>query len=93
MAVRWVTLALGSALLMVQADLWVGRGSLPHRWALERELSQVQAANAAARDRNARLNAEVTDLKEGLEMVEHRARSELGMLRPDEVLVQFGQRR
>lgn len=93
MALRWVTIALGGALLMVQADLWVGRGSLPHRWSLERQLSQVQAGNDAARERNARVAAEVADLKEGLEMVEDRARRDLGMLRPDEILVQVGPRR
>lgn len=93
MAVRWVTLGLGAALLMVQADLWIGRGSLPHRWSLERELAEVNRANAAASTRNQRLAAEVADLKEGLEMVEERARSELGMLRPNEVLVQVGKPR
>jgi cell division protein FtsB len=41
-----------------------------------------------ARARNARLAAEVSDLKEGLEMVEEKARAELGMVRPDEILVQ-----
>lgn len=93
MALRWVTIGLGGALLMVQADLWIGRGSLPHRWSLERQLAQVQAANTAARERNTRVAAEVADLKEGLEMVEDRARRDLGMLRPDEILVQVGPRR
>ena len=48
---------------------------------------------ARARERNARVTAEVTDLKEGLEMVEDKARSELGMIKPDEVLVQVSKRR
>lgn len=85
---RWVTLALAALILVVQADLWLGKGSLPYVWSLQRELDQQLAANQAARERNARTAAEVTDLKEGLEMVEDKARSELGMLRPDEILVQ-----
>ena len=43
----------------------------------------------SARDRNSRVTAEVTDLRDGLEMVEEKARSELGMVRPDEILVQI----
>ena len=46
------------------------------------------AANTAAKTRNSRLDAEVRDLKEGLEMVEEKARFELGMVKPDEILVQ-----
>jgi cell division protein FtsB len=90
---RWVTLCLAVLLLLVQADLWLGRGSLPQVWKLQRELKTQKDSNERARDRNARVMAEVTDLKEGLEMVEDKARSELGMIKPDEVLVQVTQRR
>lgn len=90
---RWITLVLAALLLLVQADLWLGRGSLPQVWKLQRELSAQLQANERARERNGRVNAEVTDLKEGLEMVEDKARSELGMLKPDEVLVQVSRRR
>jgi cell division protein FtsB len=91
--VRWITLVLAALLLLVQVDLWLGRGSLPQVWKLQRELSAQLQANERARERNGRVNAEVTDLKEGLEMVEDKARSELGMLKPDEVLVQVSRRR
>jgi cell division protein FtsB len=90
---RWVTLSLAVLLLLVQADLWLGRGSLPQVWKLQRELKAQQDTNERARERNARVTAEVTDLKEGLEMVEDKARSELGMIKPDEVLVQVTKRR
>ena len=56
---------------------------------LQKQLDAQRLANAAARERNARVAAEVNDLKEGLEMVEETARAELGMLRPDEILVQM----
>lgn len=85
---RWVTLALAALIVAVQVDLWLGKSSLPYVWSLQNELDQQLAVNEAARERNARTAAEVSDLKEGLEMVEDKARSELGMLRPDEILVQ-----
>jgi cell division protein FtsB len=62
-------------------------------WSLQRQLEAQQARNDALRNRNRAVSAEVADLKEGLEMVEEKARSELGMLRPDEVLVQLTPRR
>jgi len=91
--VRWVTIALAVLLLLVQADLWLGRGSLPQVWKLQRDLAAQQQTNERARERNARVTAEVTDLKEGLEMVEDKARSELVMLKPDEILVQVSRPR
>jgi cell division protein FtsB len=85
---RWVTVVLAALLLAVQADLWLGRSSLPYVMSLQTQLREQQAINEAARQRNQRLLAEVSDLKDGLEMVEEKARSELGMVRPDEILVQ-----
>jgi cell division protein FtsB len=90
---RWITFALAALIVLVQANLWFGRSSLPYVWSLRDELAAQQATNAAARERNARVQAEVSDLKEGLEMVEDKARSELGMLRPDEILVQVTARK
>ena len=60
---------------------------------LQLQLSRQQLANDDARARNTRLEAEVRDLREGLEMVEEKARSELGMVKPDEILVQIAPRR
>lgn len=85
---RWSTVIIAGLLLAVQADLWLGKGNLPYVMGLELELNRQRAANDAARERNARLAAEVEDLREGLEMVEEKARAELGMLKPDEILVQ-----
>ena len=89
---RWVTVVLAGLLLVVQVDLWLGRGSLPQVWKLQRDLAAQQQTNERARERNARVSAEVTDLREGLEMVEDKARSELGMIKPDEILVQVTKR-
>lgn len=89
---RWVTLALVLAVLGVQAELWLGRGNMPQVMSLRVQLDEQRRTNQAAEARNARAVAEVSDLREGLEMVEEKARAELGMLRPDEMLVQYTQR-
>jgi cell division protein FtsB len=87
---RIVTLVLVLLIGAVHGELWFGSSGVPHTMGLRAELQAQQQRNTDARDHNARLAAEVEDLKE---MVEERARSELGMLRPDELLVQVTQRR
>jgi cell division protein FtsB len=89
---RWAPLIIGALLVVVQADLWFGKGNLPYVMGLRQQLAAQQVANTQARDRNAQAVAEVADLKEGLEMVEETARAELGMLRPNEILVQVAAR-
>ncbi len=90
---KWTPLVLATLLVVVQGDLWFGKGNLPYVMGLKQQLEQQRQANAGARERNARVAAEVADLKEGLEMVEERARAELGMVRPNEILVQVAPRR
>jgi len=88
MVARIVPLFLLLLLVGIHAQLWTGRGSVGHVQELRQQIAEQQAANQEARARNTRLAAEVSDLKEGLEMVEEKARAELGMVRPDEILVQ-----
>lgn len=76
-------------LLLLQAQLWLGKGGLPAVSKLDSELTSKAQSNEAARLRNTQINAEVTDLKEGMGMVEERARQELGMVKPGEILVQI----
>jgi len=90
---KLVTFGLLLLLGLVQAELWAGKGGRSHLVHLQLQLQAQQQANDAARMRNQRLAAEVNDLKEGLEMVEEKARSELGMVKPDEILVQLNARR
>jgi cell division protein FtsB len=85
---RLVTLALLALLALVHVELWLGRGGVPRVIELSGRLAAQQASNDAARLRNEQLAAEVSDLKSGLEMVEEKARFELGMVKPDEILVQ-----
>jgi cell division protein FtsB len=84
---RLVTIALLVLIAWVQAELWFGKAGFTHVSEMRRELAALKGANDAARQRNDQLQAEVSDLKEGLEMVEEKARSELGMTKPDELLV------
>jgi cell division protein FtsB len=93
MTVRWRTAALLALLALVQVQVWFGSGGKPNVMNLQLQLSRQQLANDDARARNTRLEAEVRDLREGLEMVEEKARSELGMVKPDEILVQVAPRR
>ena len=90
---RWATVVIAALLLLVQADLWFGKGNLPYVMTLRKQLVAQRAANDQARVRNARAAAEVVDLRVGLEMVEEKARAELGMVKPNEILVQISQRK
>ena len=84
---RLVTLALLMVIGVVQAELWFGKNSAPHVMALAAKLDAQRTVNEAARIRNERIAAEVSDLNTGLEMVEDKARGELGMVKPNEILV------
>ena len=86
---RIVTLVLMVALALTNAELWFGKGGLPRKLELESALQAQRADNDAKRARNAKLSAEVRDLQEGLEMVEEKARFDLGMVKPDEIFVQI----
>ncbi len=76
-------------LLVLQGQLWFGRGSVPDVMRLRQALKEQKEQNAAAQLANDRLAAELHDLKDGLEMVEERARAEIGMVKPNEVFVQI----
>ena len=86
---RLVTLVLLALLGLVHHELWLSKGGVQNVRALRAQLQAQEQANAQARALNERMTREVADLREGLEMVEERARGELGMLKPDEVLVQL----
>ena len=89
MGSRAVPVILIALLLIFHAQLWVGRGSVQSVREMQQRLEQQNASNLKAQEANAQLAAEVRDLKEGLEMVEEKARSELGMVKPNEIFVQI----
>jgi len=86
--VRYLVAILLLLLLLLQYDLWVGDGSLATVWRLQKNIESQQAENAALKERNRALEAEVRDLKTGTDAVEERARNELGMVREGETYIQ-----
>ena len=88
MGSRLVALFLLLLLAGIHAQLWNGRGSVGYVEDMRRQIAAQRAANVQARKTNEHLAAEVQDLKDGLEMVEEKARSELGMVKPGEIYVQ-----
>ncbi len=79
---------LGALILLIQYPLWLGKGGWLRAWDVDRQLQAQKAKNSGLRARNAALEAEVRDLKQGTEAIEERARRELGMVRNDEVFFQ-----
>ncbi|MFA6922486.1 MAG: cell division protein FtsB [Gallionella sp.] len=86
---RIVTLILVVLLALLQYPLWLGKGGWLKVWDLHHQVEAQQQINGQTRTRNAVLNAEVLDLKQGTEAIEERARSELGMIKGDEVYFQI----
>lgn len=85
---RGLAILLGLLILLLQYPLWLGKGSWLKAWDLERQVEQQKTANEALAMRNAKLAAEVNDLKQGFDAIEERARFELGMVRRNEVFFQ-----
>ncbi len=86
---RIVPAALIALLVILHGQLWFGRGSVPNVSRLVRQLDEQQLSNMNAARFNERLAAEISDLREGLEIVEERARAELGMVKANEIYVQI----
>jgi len=85
---RPLTLTLIALIIAIQYPLWFGKGSWLRVWHLDQQLDEQRADNETRVLRNAALNAEVRDLKTGLDAIEERARTELGMIKSDEVFFQ-----
>ena len=92
MGQRLVPAILIALLVVLHLQLWFGRGSVPNVARLVNELDAQRQKNEQARLVNQRLAAEVRDLKEGLQMVEEKARLELGMIKPNEIYVQINRK-
>ena len=89
MRTQLVPTALIGLLVVLHAQLWFGRGSVPNVAKLQDQLQAQKLSNQQASLFNERLSAEINDLQEGLEMVEERARAELGMVKANEIYVQI----
>ncbi len=89
MSNRLIPAALIALLVILHAQLWFGRGSVPNVTKLTVQLEAQKQSNAQAALANERLQAELHDLQDGLEIVEEKARSELGMVKANEIYVQI----
>ena len=85
---RALTLVFAALALLLQYPLWFGKGGWLRAWDLDRQVTAQKKTNDDLKRRNAGLEAEVKDLKNGLEAIEERARFELGMVKDNEVFFQ-----
>ena len=86
---RWLVWLLVVLFVLLQYELWVGDGSLAEVWDLYRQVEMQKEENQQLQERNQALEAEVQDLKKGLESIEERAREELGMIKDGETFYQI----
>jgi cell division protein FtsB len=86
---RWLLWLLVVLLVLLQYRLWVGDGSLAEVWGLYQQVQAQREENERLRERNQALQAEVKDLKQGLDAIEERAREELGMIKDGETFYQI----
>jgi cell division protein FtsB len=75
-------------LVFLQYRLWFGDGSLQDFWELHQEVEMQRQQNIELRERNAALQAEVTDLQQGFDAIEEHAREDLGMVKEGETFYQ-----
>ena len=84
---RLIAICVAALLILIQYPLWLGNGGWLRVWELDRQVDAAQQKNNELRARNAKLQSEVMDLKEGTGAIEERARYELGMVRSDEIFI------
>ena len=89
---RWPVFLLFMLVVALQYPLWLGRGGWLRVWEIDKELQAQRARNQRLEQRNARIDAEVSDLKSGTDAIEDRARYDLGLIRPGEIFVQVPQK-
>lgn len=90
---KWLIGSLVVLLLVLQYRLWIGDGSIQQYMALRKEARETHTNLLQLRSRNQALEAEVADLKSGLDAIEERARTELGMIDENETFYQFVKQR
>ncbi len=88
---RWLAVVFALLILGLQYPMWLGKGGWFRVRELNAQVAAQQQTNAELKARNEALDAEVRDLKQGVEAIEERARSEMGMIRQDEIFFQFPQ--
>ncbi len=85
---RWIIGVLGLAAFLMQVQLWFSDDGFPKTRDLREAVAEQRAENERLRERNAALDAEVVNLKQGLEAAEERARTDLGLIGESETFYQ-----
>ena len=83
-----IALVLLFLLIWLQYKIWLQDGGIPEILQLQQEVEQVSIEVKQLKERNLSLDAEVKDLKKGLDAIEERARSEMGMIKEGEIYYQ-----
>ena len=83
-----IALVLLVLLIWLQYKIWLQDGGIPEILQLQQEVEQVSIEVKQLKERNLSLDAEVKDLKKGLDAIEERARSEMGMIKEGEIYYQ-----
>ncbi len=86
---RTLSIVFATLIILLQYPLWLGKGGWLRVWEIDRQVTAQKDSNARLRARNAALDAEVRDLKQGYDAIEERARYELGMIKQDEIFFQI----
>ena len=85
---RWLLIVLGTVAVLLQAQLWLSDGGYRKTMKLRAAVAEQRAMNEQLRERNAALDAEVVNLKQGVAAAEERARTDLGLIGPRETFYQ-----
>ncbi|MEK6685109.1 MAG: cell division protein FtsB [Pseudomonadota bacterium] len=86
---KFLSFTLLLLITLMQYPLWLGKASWLKVWQVEQDVIVARGNNLMLQNRNNMLEAEVNDLKQGIEAIEERARSDLGMIKHDEILFQI----
>lgn len=86
---RLITIILAVLLVLIQYPLWFGKGGWVRVWELDQQVTAAQKRNEDLKARNAKLESDVRDLKDGTDAIEERARYEMGMIKQGETFVQI----
>ena len=85
---KWLAAALAVVLVLLQYRIWVSDNGVRKVERLKQAVALQQAEDAQLAERNRQLAAEVRDLKTGMDALEERARSDLGMIARNETFYQ-----
>lgn len=86
---KFLSFTLLLLITLMQYSLWFGKANWLKVWQVEQDVIVARGNNLMLQNRNNMLEAEVNDLKQGIEAIEERARSDLGMIKHDEILFQI----